>query len=219
MSADVEYLTHNKIRLALHHLRRGDGRPLLLLHGLGETSPTAPPPWAATWTGPVAALDFTGHGLSTVPKGGGYSAEIMLGDADIALAALAGDWETITVVGRGLGAYIALMLAGARSKQVHGAVLCDGVGLTGGATGPTSGSFVLLEPRDEPPDPYALFELSRDLRPPDYATHFVKLAVEGSGLDEPIAVCAITRPKWLTAVVEEVGVVTCRIDEALKMYA
>jgi pimeloyl-ACP methyl ester carboxylesterase len=157
--------------------------------------------------------------LSTVPVGGGYSAEIMLGDADIALAALTAGSGSITVVGRGLGAYIALLLAGARSKQVQGAVLCDGVGLTGGATGPTSGSFVQLAPRAEPPDPYALFELSRDLRPPDYATHFVNLALEGSGLDEPIAVCAITRPRWLAAVVEEVGVVTCTIDEALALYA
>ncbi len=219
MTADVEYLTHNKIRLALHHLRRGDGRPLLLLHGLGETSPAVLPPWAAGWQGPVAALDFTGHGLSTIPAGGGYSAEIMLGDADIALAALAGTSGTITVVGRGLGAYIALMLAGARSKQVHGAALCDGVGLTGGATGPTSGSFVQLPARADPPDPYALFELSRDLRPPDYATHFVNLALEGSGLEEPIAVCAVTRPRWLEAVVDAVGVVTCRLAEALTLFA
>ena len=220
MTADVEYLTHNKIRLALHHLRRdGEGRPLLLLHGLGETSPTSPPPWVTGWKGPIAALDFTGHGLSTVPAGGGYSAEIMLGDADIALAALAGTSGTVTVVGRGLGAYIALMLAGARSSQVHGAALCDGVGLTGGATGPTSGSFVQLEPRAEPPDPYALFELSRDLRPPDYATHFVSHALQGSGLEEPIAVCAVTRPVWLSAVVEQVGVVTCGLPEALTMYA
>jgi hypothetical protein len=101
---------------------------------------------------------------------------------------------------------------------VHGAALCDGIGLTGGATGPTSGSFVQLEQRDTAPDPYALFELSRDLRPPDYATHFVNLALEGSGLEEPIAVCAVTRPKWLAAVVEEVGVVTCRLDEALTMF-
>ena len=39
----------------------------------------------------MAALDFTGHGLSTIPPGGGYNAEILLADADIALAALAGD--------------------------------------------------------------------------------------------------------------------------------
>ena len=97
-------------------------------------------------------------------------------------------------------------------------MLCDGVGLTGGATGPTSGSFVHLPPRSAPPDPYALFELSRDLRPPDYATHFVRLALESSGLDEPIAVAAIMRPKWLAAVVEEVGVVTCSLADALATY-
>jgi len=216
----VQLLTHNKVELALHHLRTSDtGRPLLLLHGLGEHAPTEVPPWAGGWAGPVAALDFTGHGGSTIPAGGGYNAEILLADADIALAALAGESGRITVAGRGLGAYIALMLAGARAPQVHGAVLMDGVGLAGGAILPTSGSFVLLDERATPPDPYALFEMSRDLRPPDYATHFVRLALDESGLEEPIAVCAITRPPWLAAVVDEVGVVTCTIDEALALYA
>jgi pimeloyl-ACP methyl ester carboxylesterase len=215
----VEVLTHNKVRLALHHLRRGEGRPLLLLHGLGEQAPAEVPPWATDWAGPIAALDFTGHGLSTIPFGGGYNAEMMLADADIALAALAGAEGSITVAGRGLGAYVALLLAGARGKQVHGAILLDGVGLTGGATGPTSGSFVLLPQSTTTPDAYALFELSRDLRPPDYATHFVRLALEESGLDEPIAVCGITRPQWLAAVVDEVGVITCTVDEALRLYA
>lgn len=219
MSSEIEHLTHNKIRLALHHLRRGAGRPLLLLHGLGEHAPEEVPVWAATWDGPIAALDFTGHGLSSIPFGGGYNAEMMLADADIALAALAGDDGSITVVGRGLGAYIALLLAGARGKQVHGAVLLDGVGLTGGATFPTSGSFVLLPQSTTTPDAYAMYELSRDLRPPDYATHFVRLAVEESGLDEPIAVGAITRPPWLAAVVDEVGVRTCTVEEALGLYA
>ena len=120
----------------------GTGRPLLLLHGLGEHTAVDVPPWAAAWDGPIAGLDFTGHGQSTIPPGGGYNAEILLADADIALAALAGEDGKITVAGRGLGAYIALMLAGARAPQVHGAVLMDGVGLAGGATGPTSGSFV-----------------------------------------------------------------------------
>jgi len=216
----VETLTHNKVCLALHHLHDGgSGRPLLILHGLGEHAPDSVPAWAAAWDGPVAALDFTGHGQSTIPPGGGYNAEILLADADIALAALAGDTGEITVAGRGLGAYIALMLAGARAPQVHGAVLMDGVGLAGGAILPTSGSFVVLQPSPTPPDPYALFEMSRDLRPPDYATHFVRLAVEGSGLDEPIAVCGITRPPWLAAVVDEVGVITCTIEEALALYA
>jgi hypothetical protein len=91
--------------------------------------------------------------------------------------------------------------------------------LAGGAIGPTSQSFVALEPRTRPPDPYALFELSRDLRPPDYATLFVRLALEASPLDEPIAVAAIVRPPWLAAIVEEVGVSTGTIAEALGVFA
>ena len=81
-------LRHGKVRLALHRLAGGDGRPLLLLHGLGEASTTAVPAWAQGWPGPVAALDFTGHGASTVPRGGGYTAEMLLADADAALAEL-----------------------------------------------------------------------------------------------------------------------------------
>jgi hypothetical protein len=111
------------------------------------------------------------------------------------------------------------MLAGARPQHVHGAVLCDGPGLAGGAIGPTSQSFVTVPPSDHAPDPYALFELSRDLRPPDYATLFVRMAVESSGLREPIAVAAVVRPPWLAAVVDEVGVTTCSVREALTMYA
>ena len=208
-------LRHNKIDLALHRLRVGDGRALLLLHGLGESSPALVPQWASGWPGPVAALDFTGHGASTVPLGGGYTAEVMLADADVALAELG----SATLVGRGLGAYVALMLAGARPQHVRGAVLCDGPGLAGGAIGPTSQSFVTLVTSPHPPDPYALFELSRDLRPPDYATLFVRMAVDSSGLDEPIAVAAVIRPPWLEAVVGELGVATCSVRQGLDMYA
>ena len=219
MATSMTMLTHNKIQLALHRFNDRDdqphGRALLLLHGLGEASPTALPAWAVSWPGPVHALDFTGHGASTVPAGGGYGAEIMLADADAALAALG----EVTVVGRGLGAYVALMLAGARASQVRGAVLCDGPGLAGGAIGPTSQSFVALPARELPPDPYALFELSRDLRPPDYATLFVRLALDGSGLDEPIAVAAIVRPPWLAAVVDEIGVSIVPLADALATFA
>jgi len=98
-------------------------------------------------------------------------------------------------------------------------VLCDGPGLAGGAIGPTSQSFVTLAASPHPPDPYALFELSRDLRPPDYATLFVRMAVESSGLDEPIAVAAVVRPPWLAAVVEEIGVTTSSVADALATYA
>ena len=80
-------------------------------------------------------------------------------------------------LGRGLGAYVALMLAGARPTLVRGAVLGDGPGLWGGSGGPTSSSVVVLEPAASTPDPYALYEMSRDLRPRDYATLFARLAV------------------------------------------
>jgi pimeloyl-ACP methyl ester carboxylesterase len=208
-------LTHNRVTLALHHLREAEGRPLLLLHGLGERSPATVPDWAGGWPGPVAALDFTGHGRSTVPRGGGYTSEILLADADAALAALG----EATVVGRGLGAYIALQLAGARAGLVHGAVLADGPGLAGGPAEPTSQSYVSLHGDGSAPDPYALVELGRDLRPPDYATLFVRLALEGSRLDEPITVAARYHPAWLEAVAAEPGVATGTIDAALATYA
>jgi pimeloyl-ACP methyl ester carboxylesterase len=209
------FLTHNRVQLALHELRVGDGVPLLLLHGLGEQSPSTVPAWAATWNGPVFALDFTGHGASTVPAGGGYSAEILLADADIALARLG----SATVVGRGLGGYIALMLAGARPTLVRGAVVCDGPGLWGGPSGPTSSSYTTVEDMRTTPDPYALIELSRDLRPRDYAALFARLALEHSGLDEPITVAAQVRPPWLEAVAGEVGVAEHSLPQALAMYS
>ncbi len=219
----ITMLRHGKVELALHHLRDANAsgsRPLLILHGLGEAAPRSAPRWADHWTGSVTALDFTGHGLSTIPRGGGYTAELLLGDADAALNSLTGGdpARSITVVGRGLGAYIALQIAGARASQVHGAVLVDGPGLAGGPTGPTSQSFFSLPAGDSTPDPYALVELGRDLRPPDYATLFVRLALAGSDLDEPITVASVFRPEWLDAVSREHGVVDAGLVEALASY-
>lgn len=198
----VDMITHNRVELALHTLRSGSGRPLLLLHGLGESSPREVPEAVDGWSGPIAALDFTGHGASTMPVGGGYTAEILMGDADAAIHHLG----EVTIVGRGLGAYIALLVAGARPQNVRGAVLADGPGLSGGPSSPVSQPVFSLEPVDSSPDPYALVELGRDLRPPDYATAFSRLAVQGSDLDQPITVTARFRPAWLRAVVEEPGV-------------
>jgi len=217
-------LRHNKIDLALHHLRDATSptaRPLLLLHGLGDQTPASVPVWAAGWAGAITGLDFTGHGASSIPSGGGYTAELLLGDADAALAALVDDSPDgrITVLGRGLGGYIGLQLAGARAAQVHGAIVLDGPGLAGGPTGPTSQSFFSLPSASATPDPYALVELGRDLRPPDYVRSFVQLAIAGSELDEPIAVCSVFRPDWLDAVAEEHGVMDVALTEALEVYA
>lgn len=207
-------LRHGHVDLALHRLADGDAarRPLLLLHGLGERTPARCPRWADGWPGPVWGLDFTGHGASTLPVGGGYTAEMLLCDADAAL----GHLGEATIVGRGLGGYVALLLAGARATLVHGAIVCDGPGIAGGGVQP--GSPIVVVPRfglDERPDPFAMVELARDVRPPDYALNYVRFAFEAAPVDDPITVCAVVRPEWLAAVAAEPGVVVSTRDEAI----
>jgi pimeloyl-ACP methyl ester carboxylesterase len=212
----MKLLAHNRVELALHELDDGDGRPLVLLHGLGERSPEAVPADAAGWPGPVLALDFTGHGASTVPVGGGYSAELLMADLDIALA----ETGPATLWARGLGAYIAVLIAGARPHLVRGAVLDDGPGLFGGAIGPTSARVPIAHPAHHgPPDPYALLELSSDVRPPDYAVTYARHAAERSGLDRPFSVVASARPPWLSAVTESLVLAPTTVAQALTRYA
>jgi len=209
-------LRHSRIELALHRLREGTGRPLLLLHGLGERSPARAPSELEVWPGPIWALDFTGHGASTVPSGGGYTAECLMGDADAAISELG----EVTLRGRGLGAWVALLAAGARPREVRGAILVDGPGLAGGGARPGSPAILYVDPAaSAPPDPFALVELARDVRPPEYATAFVRLANELSGLARPVSVCAVERPEWLRAVLEEPGVEAASLAAALAGYA
>jgi pimeloyl-ACP methyl ester carboxylesterase len=208
-------IRHNKVDLALHRLRDGVGRPLLLLHGLGERSPDAVPDHLSSWFGPVWALDFTGHGASSVPPGAGYYCELLMADADAALAHLGPS----TVYGRGLGAYVALLIAGSRPDLVRGAVLDDGPGLVGGGTEPGT-SFVLGAPLPAAgtPDPYALLELSQDVRPADYAATFARQATTLSGLDCALAVVAMVRPPWLAAVAAEPGVREIGRDRCTELF-
>ena len=211
-------LQHNKVTLALHHLREGSGRPLLLLHGLGEdASRIATLP--VDWKGPIWALDFTGHGQSSVPRGGGYSCEILMADVDIALRHLA---EPATIIGRGLGGYIAFLIACARPILVRGAIILDGPGLAGGAVHTTSSTEIASvgERSGTTPDPWALIELSSDARPPTYATTFVRLATSNAGIDDPIAVTCKVAPPWIEAIRAEPGVMTdISMQEALDIYA
>lgn len=206
---------HGKVTLALHRLLEGAGRPLLMLHGLGGAAPRSVPAEVAGWAGPIWGLDFTGHGHSTIPSSGGYTAEILMADADAALSHLG----EATVLGRGLGAYVALLIAGGRPSLVRGAILADGVGLAGGGTLP--GSPAPAVPAGlvgVAPDPFAAVELAKDVRPPDYATTYARAALQFSGLDDPIAVCAVVRPEWLAAVVDELGVITCTLSDALAHF-
>ena len=210
-------LQHNRITLALHQLQDGAGRPLLLLHGLGESAVNIAS-LPLSWAGPIWALDFTGHGDSTVPRGGGYSAEILMADADVALRYLG----EATVLGRGLGGYVAFLIAGARPSLVRGAVIVDGPGLTGGSIHATSSSEISVAgPRvGQAPDPWALIELSRDARPPNYAVTFTHLAVATSSLDDPIAVTCKVSPPWIEAIKAEAGVMTdITMQDALDIYA
>ena len=147
-STEPVLLAHARADVALHQLAEAEGRPLLLLHALGERTPSELPAHLPEWDGPVFGLDFVGHGDSTIPTGGGYTAEVLMADVDTALRHLG----EATLFGRGLGAYVALLAAGARADLVSGAILADGPGLVGGGIRPGS-PIVLPPPYCWPPGP------------------------------------------------------------------
>lgn len=217
MKNRTHFLTHGRIHLALHRLKDEQGPVLLLLHGLGEESPASLPAEYQSWPGAVYALDFTGHGQSTVPKGGGYTCELLLADVDIALVHLG----QVTLAGRGLGGYVAVLAAGARPALVRGTLVRDGTGLAGGGSGANSPYIGFPDPNQliTPPDPFAIVELSIDVRPPDYVTEFVRLATEFSDISRPVSVCCCERAPWVDAVVGEMGVELTDLAEALTYYA
>lgn len=210
-------LRHNRIELALHQLRAAcepGVRPLLHLHGLAECTPAEPSESVAGWPGAIWGLDFTGHGRSAIPRGGGYTAELLMGDVDAAIAHLG----TVTIVGRGIGAYVALLIAGARPTSVHGAVLLDGPGIVGGGIGPSTPRITLAPLRGTTPDPFALAELTVDVRPPDYALTYLHLAVQGSALASPVTLSGVVRPPWMAAIEHEPGVACAPVHDALATY-
>lgn len=189
--SEVVRIQHGRVSLALHALRAGSGRALLCLHALRGRAAD----WerhAAAWPGPVHALDFAGHGDSGWLRGGAYSPELLAGDADAALAHLG----EACLAGAGLGAYVALLVAGARPGQVPGALLTAGPGLAGGGAAPdpqrapdagwrraVEASRTALAERPSCDPLLALLET--DLRPVDYAESFAAraqrlLLLEGS---------------------------------------
>ena len=127
----------------------------------------------------------------------------------------------ITVLGRGLGGYLALLVAGARPLEVRGAIIADGPGLLGGGERPSTNTIV-APPFDArlgvAPDPYALVELAGDVRPPDYARSFAWQASALSGLETIIAIAAANRPPWLAEVATQPGVVEATVEQAIELF-
>lgn len=210
-------LRHVRVELALHCLREGGGRPLLLLHGLGEETPAQVPAIAVGWPGPVWGLDFTGHGASTVPQGGGYTPEALMSDADAAIAELG----PVTVLGRGVGGYAGLLLAGSRPRDVRGLIIVDGPGLEGGGAEPPSSNIPGLRADARvgtAPDSWALLELSTDIRPVTYAAEHVQQIAALSGLAPAVCVDAIGRPAWLRAALEHDVVAEQPATDAIRLF-
>lgn len=222
-------LHHCRMRLALHLLRERlprDDDPttvteqprLLLLHDLAARSPETIPKEVAAWPGEIWALDLSGHGDSQHALAGGYSPEILMGDVDAVLAEIG----PATIVGYGIGAFLALLIAGSRPRTVRGVVLCDGRGLEGGGAKPRAIGNILLQDTAEDcgdADPYAVLELATDVRPPGYAQIFARQALHLSGLDNPITIAAARPyPPWLQAVADSPGVAASSIADALARY-
>ncbi len=168
-------LRHGRVSLALHPLREAAGPTLLCLHAVGGSARDFREA-ARLWPGPVFALDFAGHGDSGRLRGGAYHPEILAGDADAALAHIG----PARLAGAGIGAYVALLLAGGRPDAVPGALLLPGAGLEGGGPAPDPASDTVerwtdLGARLPGCDP-AVRRLERDVRPPDYAAEFARAA-------------------------------------------
>jgi pimeloyl-ACP methyl ester carboxylesterase len=196
----VKRIPSGRFEIALHELRSGPGPTLLALHALGGSGRDFAA-LAAAWPGRVLAPDLAGHGASAWARGGSYTPELLAADADVALAE-AGE---AFVVGSGLGAYVALLLAGARAASVQGALLLPGRGLAGGGPEPgpaplaerNAAALHMLEAAGASErasfDPM-LGACESDPRPPDYArayadaAHRLLLAEDGDA-----------RPPWWEA--------------------
>ena len=220
----LEFLVDDQAHPRTHHARaaraareRRRGPALLHLHGSACVRRTTCR--STSSRGPVAiyALDFTGHGDSTSPKGGGYTPELLMGDVDAAI-------NHIGDVRRSSDA------ASARtsrcSRRPRATTRCaarscaTGPACRVGARPPGRRPSSRVDPSAPvPPDPFALAELSKDVRPPDYAVDFVRLVLAHTQTPNPIAVCAKARPEWLTAVLDELGAAPVTIAEALRLFA
>ncbi len=98
--------------------KRGQGDPIVFLHGMGSSSET----WAAQMAAlegrfTVVAFDLLGHGQSPVPKDPAlYSRDGALADLDDVVATLG---HKPVLVGHSLGGYLSLAYAATRPGSVR----------------------------------------------------------------------------------------------------
>ena len=214
-------LVRGRVSLWLEPLRAAAGPSLLLLHELGGSAADFGAAAELDWPGSIHALDFSGHGRSGRLVGGAYTPEQLTADADAALAHLG----NAHLLGVGLGAYVALLLAGARAQRVPGVALLYGGGIAGGGV-----AYDFTRPPEAPPrqsvdtshelqsrphaDPVALFCLRTDPRPDDYAPRFAAAARRVLLVDSGDAM-----PPWWQAVARVDGVCTLRGDRSAALRA
>lgn len=167
-------LAHNRTEVELYELAPGRGRALLLLHALYGSSAD----WGeglAPWPGPVYALDFGGHGRSQWHKGGAYTPELLACNVDEALRQIG----PAVLVGAGIGAYVGLLVAGARRDVVPAALVLPGLGDSGGGILPHAQEHIEIltdvAVSRGGADPMVCF-LERDIRPLDYIAPFARKA-------------------------------------------
>lgn len=180
---------HGHIELAVHELRYGAGLPLILVHELGSDSSA----WALDsidWPGPVLGVDLSGHGASARLKGGCYMPEYWAADVDAVLL----HRGAAALLGAGVGAYVALLAAAARSEQVPIVGLVGGEGLVGGGTAPDLDSDIysmFIQPQTlayaSGADPQVRRTNSL-IRPPDYvaplAAHIARIVMADAGAQQ-----------------------------------
>ncbi len=108
--------------MRVHMEKRGQGDPIVFLHGMGSSCET----WAAQMAAlegqfTVVAFDLLGHGQSPVPKDPAlYSRDGALADLDDVVATL--DHDPV-LVGHSLGGYLSLAYAATRRGSVRGMVV------------------------------------------------------------------------------------------------
>lgn len=92
--------------------RLGDGRVLVLLHGMGTTREVWTPfveVLERKWNGRWIAPDLRGHGRS--PRGDSYALGLHAADVTETVDVLASDASMVTVLGHSMGGVVALALA------------------------------------------------------------------------------------------------------------